>query len=237
MPGDPRGWHTRKDRQHVDGDYKCPPPLGKHDTLHEHSKGLMLRDEVTLHEDHQQIVLDCLAESLAFNEIPCVVMSVSSTHAHVLARFVRGRSTSTGKLIADPARHYFGIARKVASRRLSESGNVPPGGLWSKRTTIVPIADQRHFENVADYIQRHQEEGAVIWVNNPPDAHGYQSVGNNSNRRPRIPIRGTLLSDALPAPPQPPTPEHAARGASGCARTSGLRYADGRCPLVIESNP
>ena len=172
LPGDPRGWHTRKDRQHVDGDYKCPPPLGKYDTLHEHSKGLMLRDEVTLQLNHQQIVLDCFAESLAFNEIPCAVMSVSSTHAHVLARFVRGRSTSTGKLIADLARHYFGIARKVASRRLSESGNVPPGGLWSKRTTIVPIADQRHFENVADYIQRHKEKGAVIWVNNPPDAHG-----------------------------------------------------------------
>ena len=171
LPGDPRGWHARKHRQHVDGDYKCPPPRGKYDTLHEHSKGLMLRDEVTLQIDHQQIVLDCLAESLAFNEIPCVVMSVSSTHAHVLARFVRGRSTSTGKLIADPARHYFGIARKRASRRLSENGSIPRGGLWSKRTTIVPITDQGHFENVVDYIQRHTEEGAVVWVN-PPDAHG-----------------------------------------------------------------
>ena len=66
---------------------------------------------------------------------------------------------------ADPARHYFGIARKRAARRLSENGSIPPGGLWSKRTTVVPITDQSHFENVVDYIQRHKEEGAVIWVN------------------------------------------------------------------------
>lgn len=164
LPGDPRGWHARTHRQHIEGDYKSPPPRGKYDTLHDHSQKLMQRDEVMLREDQQQIVLDVIAESLAFNEIACAVMSVSPTHAHVVARFVRDRRTSGGKLIADPARHYFGIARKRAARRLSENGSIPPGGLWSKRTTVVPIADQGHFGNVVEYIQRHKEEGAVIWV-------------------------------------------------------------------------
>ncbi len=168
LPGDPRGWRTREHRQHVDGDYKNPPPRGKYDKLHEHAQKLMQRDAVTLREDQQQIVLDVLTESLAFNEVPCVVISVSPTHAHVLARFVRGRRTSGGKVIADPPRHYFGIARKRASRRLSENGSIPPGGLWSKRTTIVPITDRSHFENVVDYIQRHIQERAVIWLNDDP---------------------------------------------------------------------
>ena len=168
LPGDPRGWHTREHRDHVEGDYTCPPPRGKYDTSHERSKRLMKRDAVTLYKDQQQIVLDVVAESLAFNEIPCPVISVSPTHAHVLARFVRGRRTSSGKLITDPARHYFGIARKRASRRLSENGSIPRGGLWSKRTTVVPITDQSHFENAVDYIQRHIQEGAVIWINDNP---------------------------------------------------------------------
>jgi len=165
LPGDPRGWRTREHRQHIDGDYKSPPPRGKYDQWHEHSKGLMEREAVVLREDQQQIVLDVIAESLALNEILCAVISVSPMHAHVLARFVIGRRTSSGKLIADPARHYFGIARKRASRRLSENGSIPPGGLWSKRTTIVPITDQSHLENVLDYIQRHIQEGAVIYLN------------------------------------------------------------------------
>ena len=125
----------------------------------------MEREAVVLREGQQQIVLDVIAESLALNEILCAVISVSPMHAHVLARFVDGRRTPSGKLIADPARHYLGIARKRASRTLSENGSVPPGGLWSKRTTIVPITDQCHFDNVVDYIQRHIQEGAVIWVN------------------------------------------------------------------------
>ena len=175
LPGDPRGFRMHHHRKHIDGDYKNPPPVGKYEYLHQYSTQTMKRDAVSLNLQEQQIVLDCFEDSLLMNEIPIAVMSVSATHAHILARFVRGRTTLSGKPIADPPRHYFGIARKRAARQLSDEGLISPGGVWSKSTTIVPIADERHFNNVLGYITRHEEEGAVIWTAPdapPPDANG-----------------------------------------------------------------
>ena len=168
LPGDPRGFRTHHHRKHVDGDYNNPPPQGKFENLHHYSTQEMSRDAVSLNVQQQQIVLNCFEDSLLINEIPIVIMSVSPTHAHILVQFFRGRTTLSGKPIADPARHYFGIARKRAARQLSEKGLIAPGGVWSKSTTIVPISDKRHFDNALGYIIRHKEEGAIIWT---PDAH------------------------------------------------------------------
>ena len=34
LPGDPRGFRTRRHREHVEGDYKHPPPPGLYEGLH-----------------------------------------------------------------------------------------------------------------------------------------------------------------------------------------------------------
>ena len=173
LPGDPRGFCTHHHRKHIDGDYKNPPPQGKYDKLQQFSTQVMRRDTVSLNIQQQQIVLDCFEDSLLMNEVPIAIMSVSATHAHILVQFIRGRKTLSGKPIADPARHYFGIARKRAARQLSDEGLIAPGGVWSKSTTIVPIEDERHFNNVLGYITRHKEEGAIIWTApDIPDANG-----------------------------------------------------------------
>ena len=53
LRGDPRGWRSR-DREHVDGDYKRPPPKGKYDELHEQSKRLMKRARVVLNPEQRR---------------------------------------------------------------------------------------------------------------------------------------------------------------------------------------
>lgn len=45
LPGDPKGFRTRHHREHVEGDYKNPPPKGTHDARWKRSKELMyIRD-------------------------------------------------------------------------------------------------------------------------------------------------------------------------------------------------
>ncbi len=168
LPGDPRGWRSRKHRVHVEGDYKNPPPLGTNAGLHRFAKDLMTHDAVVLDPAQRRIVLEALKEALAFHQVPVAALGVSATHAHVLARFERGRRTQTGKLVSDPPRHFFGIARKRAARRLSElgvdRGGVAAGGVWSKHTQALPIRDRAHFENTRRYIREHAGGNAVVWV-------------------------------------------------------------------------
>ena len=52
--GDPRGFRTRHHREHVEGDYKNPPPPGTYAAKYERSKRLLKQDPVRLTQ-HQQI--------------------------------------------------------------------------------------------------------------------------------------------------------------------------------------
>ena len=54
LPGDPKGFRTRHHREHVEGDYKHPPPKGKYDARWERAKRLMKRDPVYLDEQQRE---------------------------------------------------------------------------------------------------------------------------------------------------------------------------------------
>src|SRR4051812_22286516 len=41
LRGDPRGWRSRRHREHCEGDYKNPPPKGEFDEEFERSKELL----------------------------------------------------------------------------------------------------------------------------------------------------------------------------------------------------
>src|SRR5204862_5246205 len=78
LRGDPRGWRSRHHREHVDGDYKNPPPKGKYDALLEYSKSLMKRDPVKINRDLRQFVLDAIVEKLLANNITTVIACLDS---------------------------------------------------------------------------------------------------------------------------------------------------------------
>jgi len=158
LPGDPRGFRTRHHREHVEGDYKSPPPTGKYDQRHEQSKRSLSRPPVTLSKPARQAALTAVVEAFAFHKIEMLCAAVAREHLHLLARF----PLPTDK-ITDPVRHYVGIAKKQSAKALVSADLAQPGGVWAKRGKIVRITDRKHQVNVFHYILRHEQEGAAVW--------------------------------------------------------------------------
>ena len=124
---------------------------------------MMTREPVLLLPPQRELVCRTMVEALQFHKIKVKDMSVSALHIHLLAGFALVRRAAYIKNINDPTRHYVGIAKSRSSRALSEAGLTGHGGIWAKRTKIVPIEDCDHFENVVQYIQDHAKEGAFVW--------------------------------------------------------------------------
>jgi hypothetical protein len=173
LPGDPRGFRTRNHSEHVEGDYKKPPPAGVYEGRHEAAKNRMKRAAVVLSSEAQRVVVDEVQDSLARHGAEVIAISVSATHMHVLARFplegkptfdergLRGERTSA---VDDPVRHLMGLAKQWSSKRLIEDGLAASGGVWAKRGKIVPIRDRGHQVNVYRYVLEHaRKEHAAVW--------------------------------------------------------------------------
>jgi len=153
LRGDPRGWRARHHREHVDGDYKHPPPKGKYDALFELSKPLMKRDPVRIAKALRQVVAGAIAEKLQMDDIQVLVVSLTAKHLHLLARFPDHNP-----------RHWIGRAKKSASHIVRQEGlRTEEGGLWAKRSHAEPITGRSHQVKTFCYVLDHVNEGAAIW--------------------------------------------------------------------------
>src|SRR6185295_14249726 len=77
--GDGRGWRARHHREHVDGDYKNPPPRGKYERLRAHSERLMERagrEVVRLSSKAQALACEVMVESLLVHGVELIALSV-----------------------------------------------------------------------------------------------------------------------------------------------------------------
>lgn len=166
LRGDPRGWRARHHREHVQGDYKKPPPSGKYDALFNYSKSLMKRDPVRIVRELRQFVVDAIVARLIERNIErnieTRIVSLDSNHLHVLIRCPD----------RDP-RIVLGISKQYATAQLKAHGlavglNLQEGqGLWAKRSHPEPIKDAQHFRKATDYIRDHASRGAIIWEPDP----------------------------------------------------------------------
>jgi len=171
-PGDPRGFRTRKHREHIEGDYKSPPLPGKYEREYRRAKRLMKRPPVFLSPPAREVVVEAIRYALVgVHALELLALAISSQHLHMLVRLpesLRRKPTLSKRglrmsSVDDPARHYMGIAKKESSKQLAAEKLVAPGGVWAKRGKIVPIADRPHQVNVYHYILDHIREGAVTW--------------------------------------------------------------------------
>jgi hypothetical protein len=152
LPGDPKSFRTRHHRQHIEGDYRHPPPKGKYDAWHAHAKNLMTRDPVILTMDQRILIVRLMVESLQRRIFDIAVASVTDIHFHILARF-RDHNP----------RHWLGIAKKESSHHAKQCNLGVQGGLWAVRTKSLPTKNRGHQINTAKYIYDHLEEGGAVW--------------------------------------------------------------------------
>jgi len=153
LPGDPRGWRSRHHGEHVDGDYKRPPPCGLYDGLHQNAEALKKRGAVILSPRDRQRAGMAMVEMLIHQEGEILSLSMDGVHFHLLGRF--GSS---------PIRDVVGRAKKHAYHVLRASGHV--GEVWAKRCDTRPIRNREHQVNTYHYVLDHVQVGAWVWAHN-----------------------------------------------------------------------
>lgn len=171
LRGDERGWRARHHREHVDGDYRQPPPPGMYDGLRRQSAGSMKRPPIILAPEARRIVAEAMLKRLSELGTRVARLSVGGCHFHVLMRIENPHLAKAGlseaNALADGRnplpRHVLGLAKKHASHVLRERALKPKGTLWAKRPKIVIVEDRRHYTWLRDsYLPNHAQQGAVV---------------------------------------------------------------------------
>ncbi len=171
LRGDSRGWRARHHREHVDGDYKHPPPAGIYNRLHRYSRYIMKRDAVVLNVTQRSVAAAKMIEALHFHNVQVVDLCVAHTHFHVLCRFeavspgiaIPGLGINPRATTNREPRHLMGIAKKESARALSKLGLARVGGIWAVRCKCKPVRNRQHQVRTAKYIQAHKKYGAVVY--------------------------------------------------------------------------
>ena len=151
LPGDPRGFRTRKHREHVEGDYKNPPPAGKYETRHRNSREKMKYEPALLTPPQREITCFALRDRIA-QEGLIVCVAMGGRHGHLLVK-------------GDPARvkWFVGLGKKHAWYELKAAG-MPIRSMWADGCGVKPVRDRAHQMNVYRYLVRHRREGAFVWA-------------------------------------------------------------------------
>ena len=148
--GDARGFRTRHHREHVDGDYKNPPPPGSYADVEHRSRESLKCDPIVFPAELRSVIGEAVKEKLSRHGAEVLCLAVAGQHVHVLAKLPEG-----------DARKLLGVAKKHVWFVLHEHGWKTQ--LWGKRSKEIPIEDREHQVNTYHYIMDHIQEGAWVW--------------------------------------------------------------------------
>ena len=152
LSGDPRGFRTRHHREHVDGDYKNPPPRDLYAHQFQRSVKSLKQPAVRLDDAWRPSVGVAVRDKLAERGAFVLCLAVSGQHVHVLAKLPRG---------SEP-RMMMGLAKKHAAFEMKGRGW--EGKLWARRGRELRVRGREHQLQVYRYILAHANEGAGAWV-------------------------------------------------------------------------
>jgi len=96
LRGDPRGWRARHHREHVDGDYKQPPPRHMYEVIRRESIAMMKKPAVRLGWDARLRLCAVYTSALEFYGAEVIDVAVAVTHVHALVRFRTEKVPPTG---------------------------------------------------------------------------------------------------------------------------------------------
>jgi hypothetical protein len=157
LDGDIRGFRTRHHREHVEGDYKNPPPPERYAVRRQRSRKSLKQPPVSLEPSWRPIIGQALVERFQGLGGFVLCVALGRQHGHLLVKLPRG-----------VARMWTGLAKKHAWFVARDAGWV--GKLWGVRSRAVPVRDRRHQLNVYAYILKHTKEGAWVWKWASPSA-------------------------------------------------------------------
>jgi hypothetical protein len=161
--GDPRGFRTRHHREHVEGDYRSPPPAGLYEAKHRRSQASLKQPPVTFPREWRCVVGEAFRDRLRQEGAEVIVVAVGGQHVHAQV-----------KMPAFQTRHWVGLAKRHVTFVLHAQGW--KGLVWAVRSKEKPIEDRAHQLNVFEYIRKHARQGAWVWTFRddapPPKAQG-----------------------------------------------------------------
>jgi hypothetical protein len=148
--GDSRGFRTRHHREHIEGDYKNPPPPGMYADKEQCSRESMSEPPVILPVELRPVVGMAILKRLRDLGAEVLVLSVSGQHIHGQARMPYGQP-----------KRWVGMAKRHVWFELRDLGW--QGKLWGKGSKAIPIENRGHQVNTFFYILRHAQQGAWVW--------------------------------------------------------------------------
>jgi hypothetical protein len=156
--GDTRGFRTRHHREHVEGDYKNPPPTEKYGPEWQRSIESLKQPPAVLTPAWRPIIGAAVRDRLTDLGAFVLCLAQGGQHLHLLAKLPLGVD----------ARIWMGLAKKHSA--FEAKGKGWQGKLWGKRGKEVRVRDRAHQLNVYGYILDHAKEGAWVWVWKKPTA-------------------------------------------------------------------
>ncbi|MEM6458805.1 MAG: hypothetical protein AAF710_05370 [Planctomycetota bacterium] len=150
LPGDPRGFRSRRHRIHSSGDYKHHPPADEHQDLFRYHKR-HAAPPVTFPVPVRELLGRALQTKTKALKLQCLCLAVGPSHAHMLLR---------GPADFDETRKIVGRLKQAASHAVRSD---LPGRIWADGGKPIPIRDREHQLRVFRYILKHENEGAWVW--------------------------------------------------------------------------
>ena len=150
LPGDPRGFRTRHHREHVEEDYKSPPPRGLYDERLKRSKQLQSFPGASMDRTDRETIGKATILFLKSIGVEVIAIAISGRHLHLQMQCPPIAVTPTlGRL----KRHLWYTWR--------DSGH--SSRLWGGGRKVIPIVTRDHQVATFQYILRHRDEGAWCW--------------------------------------------------------------------------
>lgn len=150
LPGDPRGFRTRHHREHVDGDYKHPPPKQLYADRLARSRDLQKHPTVKLSELERRLLGAECVRQFQSRSVEAIALAVAAQHLHLQMRCERQQVIA---ILGDLKRAMWYCRRAAGDA----------ARLWGRRRKVIPIQSRGHQQRVFSYILRHRDEGAWVW--------------------------------------------------------------------------
>lgn len=112
LPGDPRGFRTRRHRMDVEGDYRNPPPTGKFDDVPARSRRRMKHESTSIPREWRPVLVDAFRENLEAQGSIVACIAMASRHAHILSKLP---PSQTWMWIGNAKRHAWFVWRELAA--------------------------------------------------------------------------------------------------------------------------